>query len=171
MPRSTVYRTKTRSGDVSTNMTPMIDCVFQLMIFFILTSQIASQSLSRLELYEPWRSQALKWSEKDPNRVIVNVPSMAELGVEVEDSPLASQGRGYFIGGKKFDVGDTAALTEEFRNRSAAYVDKGADFFVEIRADRRVTYSDVEPILWAAAEARIPKMNITALLGSKGLDR
>ena len=77
MAKSAVYSGRGQSGDVSFNMTPMIDCVFQLIIFFILAGQVASQSLARVDLYKPWKSQAQKWNEKDPNRVIVNIPSKA----------------------------------------------------------------------------------------------
>jgi biopolymer transport protein ExbD len=168
MPRSTVYRAKGLAGEVSINLTPMVDCVFLLIIFFILAGQIASQSLAKgIELYEPEKSQALKWDEQNPNRVIVNVLSMAGPEKDDLDSSPAGHAKGYLIGGKLYEVEDIATLVEELKRRSLPYLQKDQDFFVEIRADKRVYYGDVEPILWAAAEARIPKMNITALLRTK----
>ena len=163
MARS-VFGRRGPSGEVSFNMTPMIDCVFQLIIFFILAGQVASQALARVELYRPENSQAQKWDKQDRNRVIVNVPSMAGPLRAGKSGPFANQALAYLVSGRRYEVGDEMALVEEFKRRSQPYLEQGGEFFVEIRADRRVSFADVVPILLAAAEADIPKMNITALL-------
>jgi len=154
---------QTSDTEVSINMTPMIDCVFQLIIFFILAGQVASQALARVQIYQPQHSQAQEWSQKDTNRVIVNVTSMVSPDERDASAPLAGQAKAYLIAGKKYEVGDIPGLAEELKRRAQPYLEKGGEFFVEIRADQRVDYRDVEPVIWAAAEARIPKMNITAL--------
>ena len=50
MRRSFVYKMGSKAGDVSFNVTPLVDCTFLLVIFFILTSQMASDSLTTLSL-------------------------------------------------------------------------------------------------------------------------
>lgn len=167
MARSVFSRASGDSGEVSFNMTPMIDCVFQLIIFFILAGQVASQSLARVVLPEPQASQAQKWSEQDRNRVIVNVPSMAGRDNPDQHSPMASQAREYLIGGAPCKAGDADALVAEFQRRYQPFKEKNMDYFIEIRADKRVSYGDIQPILWAAGKAGIPKLNITALLPTK----
>ena len=162
MPRATRIQKQSQTGEVSINMTPVIDCVFLLIVFFTLAGQFSSQSLAKVELYEPVKSQALKWNEKDPNRVIVNIPSRAETAED--DADLADQALGYLIGGRKIEANE---LADHLRAAANPYLSKKLDFFVEIRADRRVRYADVEPILWAAAEAKIPKLNLTALLATR----
>ncbi len=154
--------------DLSINMTPMIDCVFQLIIFFILAGQAASQSLARVELYEPIQSQALKWDEEYANRVIVNVPSMIEDPNNT--GPMSTQARAYMIQGREYEVGDTEALVELFEQLYAPHKEQGDEYFVEIRADYRVQYDQVSPILYAAAVAEIRKMNITALLSTRPME-
>jgi biopolymer transport protein ExbD len=45
-------------GSMDINMTPMIDCTFQLIIFFILTAQIASEEVAKVAVPEPHHSMA-----------------------------------------------------------------------------------------------------------------
>ncbi len=162
MPKSLIYKRPAGGSDLSFNMTPLIDCTFQLIIFFILTSQMASQAIVKLQLPRPLESQARSAEEMSVNRVIVNVLSIDPNG-DKPDPRLAGQALRYQIDGVHIDIGDRRTLVEMFTARAAAAED---EFFVEIRADARVNFGDVEPIMLAAAEARISMMNITALLES-----
>jgi len=142
-------------------MTPMIDCTFQLILFFILAGQMASESIATLQLHRPLESQAISQEEmQTPNKVIVNVLSAEDAqGV---DSPLALMASNYEIDGQSIHLGNTARLAEVLAERKARSV--AEDFFVEIRADSRVSYAYVAPVMAAAAAAGIEKMNLTALL-------
>ena len=51
-----------------------------------------------------------------------------------------------------------------FRDNARDKGQKEGDFTVQIRADHRVDYVQVEPVIAAAMVAEIPKMNIGALL-------
>jgi len=167
MAKSIFSSRRGQAAEVSFNMTPMIDCVFQLIIFFILAGQVASRTLARVELHKPESSQAQKWSEQDRNRVIVNVPSMAGPDSPDQMSPLASQAKEYLVAGQRYVPGDAAALEDLFKKRYEPFKEKNMEYFVEIRADKRVSYGHIHPILWAAGRAEIPKMNITALLPTR----
>jgi len=68
MAKSSVY--KRGKPQVGFNMTPMIDCTFQLIIFFMLTTQMASAEFVPMQLPRPLRSVAKEMTE---NKVIVNV--------------------------------------------------------------------------------------------------
>ena len=62
---------KAVSGDVDMDMTPMIDCVFLLMIFFVLVIDLSQKNLEDLILPE---AQYAEPDEKPPqNRPIINV--------------------------------------------------------------------------------------------------
>lgn len=155
-------------ADVEFNMTPMIDCTFQLIIFFILASTVLSPALSDLELHRPKGSVAQEEKERDEdlNRVIVNIVSRAR---DEADAPpeLSAQALQYEVGGQPIDVGDIDRLVELFKSRMSA--SKGKDqkpFCVEIRSDHRVNYDAVKPVMKAASLAEIHRMNLTALTAS-----
>lgn len=148
-------------GAVSFNMTPMIDCVFLLIIFFLLASSFASQKLPQLDPHRPHTSQAQPREDMEiPNKVIVNVLPM-EGEMLSEDPSIAGRAGSYNIDGKSIEVGDTSTLAEILTERKQQ--SRGDDFFVEVRVDWRVGYSEVTPVLTAAARAEIENLNLTAL--------
>jgi biopolymer transport protein ExbD len=142
-------------------MTPMIDCVFLLIIFFLLASSFASQKLPRLDPHRPVGSQAQPRGEMEiPNKVIVNVLPLE--GETLSDDPaLAGRASHYNIDGQAIDVGDAERLEGILAERKQRA--RGEDFFVEVRADWRVNYSAVTPVMEAAARAGIENVNLTAL--------
>jgi len=143
------------SGRLTFNMTPMIDVSFQLIIFFILASQMASETLAKLELHRPYQSVAAAQSDQaGGGRTIVNVL----LGAHEADPCV------YKIEGRLIPAGHVDELLEALTSRRQA----AADPAVEIRADRRVLYGAVEPVLEAAARAGYTRMHITALLDAGG---
>jgi len=164
MARNVYDRRRDGSGELSFNMTPMIDCTFQLIIFFILASQIASRSLAELSLPRPHHSQAIPTEQVEtPNNVVVNVISAADEDEqsEYENPALAGRAERYEIDGMPVEVGDVDRLVDILARRKAS--SGVADFQVEVRADYRVSFSDVQPVMVAAGRAGIVKMNITAL--------
>ena len=150
------------AATVGFNMTPMSDVTFQLIIFFILAGQCASQELAKLIPPKLDHSQAQQPEKMPTNRVVVNVPSAA--GDEKNANPaLASEAKEYQVGTKRINVGDRASLVKEMKRCRGDQ----KEFYVEIRADYRVRFAAIEPVMLAAAEAEIPKMNITALLAQE----
>ncbi len=159
MAKSLIYE-RTYSGDVGFNMTPMIDCTFQLIIFFILAGQAASLSLARLDLHRPEQSQAIPSEEiETPKKVIVNV--LAHDGDKDPNPALLGKASRYEIDGMAIQVSDTRQLVKILTTRRKA---AGAEkFHVEIRADHRVSFGDVRPVMRAAADAKVVNISITAL--------
>ena len=178
MPRSGVYRKSGSSGEVSINMTPMIDIVFQLIIFFIITSVYASDDISNLLLPSPYqRDDALVPTKelKKNRKVIINVTSKEDPDYRKEGESYKPGDMAFYnIGGTKFDelgeainknlkdpedagkVLTTEAMLRQEYNRAVA---DGAEegFFAEIRADYRVNYDYVAKVLSAAGRAGIKK--------------
>lgn len=119
-------------NEVGFNMTPMIDVVFQLIIFFLVSSHLAKQEV-QLQLPLPAADSGENLKEDDKPRLTVNVLADGTLllaGREVTRSELAGR------------------LAERI-------ADLGRDVEVRIRSDRSVAYRHVEPIMLACARSGI----------------
>jgi biopolymer transport protein ExbD len=121
-----------RRGADGVNMTPMIDVVFQLLIFFLLTTHLSRQEVSA-ELVLPKAQSGDEAEEDQTPRVTVNVLSdgQVQLGNQAVAIP---------------------ELTARLRVENLKH---NARLEVRIRADRSVPYQFVEPVLTASAEAGI----------------
>jgi biopolymer transport protein ExbD len=127
---------RTIASEASINMTPMIDVVFQLIIFFLVTSHFARQE-AHLPLPLPAADSAKAIPEDDQPRLVINVTA---------DGTLLFSGR--------------SLSPEDLRQRLAERIaELGKDVEVRIRADRSVPYRHIEPVLLACARAGIWNVN------------
>lgn len=113
----------------SANMTPMIDVVFLLIIFFLVSSHLARQE-NRLPLDLPLAST-----------FDVTDPTTAPLTISIDG------GGDWLIGGQ---VVDLETLKTAFRQHRAQ---RGRDAAIRIRCDGGVPYRFVHPMLREAALA------------------
>ena len=113
-------------------MTPMIDVVFQLIIFFLLSSHLARQE-TQLPLPLPSAASGTVEAADSRPRLTVNV--LAEGTLLVGNRPIA--------------VADLGLLLQERRKAH------GEALEVRIRGDRGVAYRHVEPVLVACVQAGI----------------
>lgn len=120
------------SSEVGFNMTPMIDVVFQLIIFFLLSSHLAKQE-KQLPLPLPTAASGAAPVADDRPRLTVNV--LADGTLLVANRPI-----------------QPADLSGLLRERRALH---GDELEVRIRGDRGVLYSRVEPVLLACVQAGI----------------
>ena len=132
-----------KRSHVGFNMTPMIDVVFLLIIFFLVSSHLARQE-TQLPLPLPVAdSGAEAVDEENRQRVVVNI---------LEDGQTQLAGRSVEIG--------------ELKNRLKNQLTESKDLELRIRSDRQVPYQFVQPIMSAAAEVGI--WNVTfAVIKSK----
>lgn len=139
------------------NITPLIDVVFLLIIFFMLASNIVSKEAVEMvvpKLDEP-RTQGLG----DVDRIVVNI--VPETGSRPEDpTDFYGQPRYVQIGLSRFEVDDLAGITD------ALVAAKKADPNVEVllRADAALFYDTVAPVMTAITDAQIVKVNLVAYL-------
>src|SRR5438093_9984129 len=105
------------TSDVGFNMTPMIDVVFQLIIFFLLSSHLAKQE-KQLPLPLPSAASGIVQPADSRPRLTVNV--LADGTLLVANRPIKPD--------------DLVGL---LRERRATH---GDELQVRIRADRRVLY-------------------------------
>lgn len=150
---------KTGAADISFNMTPMIDCVFQLLIFFMLTTQMASADFVNMKLPKPKPSQARKPAEE--NKVVVNVVPYTKDEIK-KDSTRKGMAKEYKLGSLVIATNNMEKLVNELRNTQKAS-QKPKEFVVELRADQSIRYDQIEPALQAMQQAKLEKMYITAM--------
>ena len=120
-----------RSGEVGFNMTPMIDVVFLLIIFFLVSSHLAKQE-AQLDLPLPVADSGEE-SKDQTRRLTLNVTA---------DGTLSLAGRTL----------DSARLQQRL---GAARKQHGDDLEIRIRSDRSVPYRSISPIMLACARSGI----------------
>ena len=123
---------RTPGAGLTFNMTPMIDVVFLLIIFFLVSSHLAKQE-AQMELPLPVADSSVEPAATEAPRVTVNVLRKGDL----------------LLAGRRVLPQE---LTSRLRDR---LTDTGGALEVRIRGDRRVVYGDVEPVMLACAEAGV----------------
>ncbi|MEZ6119752.1 MAG: biopolymer transporter ExbD [Pirellulaceae bacterium] len=116
---------------VAFNMTPMIDVVFLLIIFFLVSSHLARRE-NRVPLDLPLAASGEKDTDTS-RRITINVLPNSELNVGGEPVPWDQLGV----------------------RLSAAKASLGENLELRIRCDRSVAYRNVVPVLRSAAEQNI----------------
>ena len=113
-------------------MTPMIDVVFLLIIFFLVSSHLAQRE-NRIELDLPVALTGQDDHPDDSRRITVNVLNNGTI----------------LVAGREVSA---AGLSRVFSE--AAGVD-GDQVQIRIRGDRNVTYDKVSPVMKSAVDAGI----------------
>ena len=114
------------------NMTPMIDVVFLLIIFFLVSSHLAQQE-SQYVLDLPLAVSGSAPTAAQQRSVTISV---------LADGSVMVAGRSV----------DAVQLESRLRNEAARV---GRDLEVRVRTDRAVPYRTVEPVMIACAKAGI----------------
>jgi biopolymer transport protein ExbD len=134
-----------RSG-LGFNMTPMIDVVFLLIIFFLVSSHLVRQEtqLEAEDLDLPEAESGQRADEDPVRRVVVNVLPDQESGARV------------VVGGQPLSSEQLAELIA-YGSRADRPIE------VRIRADRKVPYRTVEPVILACARAGVWKVTFAVV--------
>ena len=121
---------------VGANMTPMIDVVFLLIIFFLVSSHLARQE----------------------NHLPLNLPTAATYGpIDLERAALTisvDRDAKVRVGGDVVDTATLKSILADLQRR------EGSRAAVRIRTDRDVEYRYVEPILREAVTAGVTDATI-----------
>lgn len=126
------------------DMTPMIDVVFLLIIFFMLVSQFSSAENIEIELPDPEQSQAIEATI--PEKVIINIEYS---GPDLEPA--------FLLGGLRVEG------LEELARRLGHQKSASAELQVILRADKRVAYHSVREAMEIIAQNRIEVFHIVAM--------
>lgn len=120
------------AGTVGIDMTPMIDVVFQLIIFFLVSGHLIKQE-THVKLPLPTATSGDKDVAETKSRLTVNV---------LPDG-------GLLLGGRTHTADElTERLVEKIQ-------ELGKDVEVRIRSDRSVPYARVEPVMLSCAKAGV----------------
>jgi biopolymer transport protein ExbD len=124
------------------NMTPMIDVVFQLLIFFMTCSQVSEANREMLQL------PRLKGTEDQANsEIIVNINQAEELAV----------------GSDRSTVPEVVAICLDEARRSHA--GDPSQLQIAVRVDRRATCRTVNELMEALAKAGVAKVRLGVQTG------
>lgn len=160
--------------NVGFNMTPMIDIVFQLIVFLMLATDIAQTDIARVQL--PLASEAVDDKEPPKNRLMVNVVHEMPQG---EDCPQLRYERGGVIKQLcqipehwKLKVKNKVMTKGELEKELRAFADTDreggpgtqtpSNLPVMIRADAAAQYEYITQIMEAAGRALMWKIEIGA---------
>ena len=132
---------RARRLGVALNLTPLIDIVFLLVIFFLVASHAArTESTEPVEL--PLASQFDDGQAEVPRRLVVTVTADQVL----------------HVGGRIVTLDQVADLLAEAETEK-----QDAAYEVRIRGDRRVPFHVVEPLMIACAQAGITRIGYAVL--------
>lgn len=127
--RAPRYNNRPRFGF---NMTPMIDVVFQLIIFFLVSSHLA-RTETQLDLRLPVAQSGADDLDLQTPRVTINIQDDGSL----------------WISGREIEAGRLSGLLVGLR------AEQGENLEVRIRGSRTAIYAQVEPVMWACTQAGI----------------
>lgn len=151
------------------NITPLIDVVFLLIIFFMIVSKIVSDERTPMIVPQLQDPQAQKLDA--PNRVIVNV---ARASPDIDKRKDQMQGPDKYdhltgpgnaeyvkVGAYKRLPLTPKAMKELTKILQADKKEKG-NVEVLLRADSALYYSQVAPVMNAITQAKISTVNVVA---------
>ncbi|MEM7681583.1 MAG: biopolymer transporter ExbD [Planctomycetota bacterium] len=160
--RSSSYTTERGPVAPSLNITPLIDVVFLIIIFFMLVSNLVGEEALPMvlpDLQDPATAELV-----DDNRVVVNLAPEAESErvPSADDAHLRAPGYAdvLSVGPRRFaprNVEDVQAYLQ-------ATVDARPDAPVLLRADGALYYEAVSPVLDAMARAGVSDVKLVAYL-------
>ncbi|MEO0586397.1 MAG: biopolymer transporter ExbD [Planctomycetota bacterium] len=149
------------------NITPLIDVVFLLIVFFMLVNKIVSDESVPMRVPVLDDPQTREVGEVE--RVVVNV---APAEGSREDNALAWDGNAAFVqvgAGLRFNAGDLGGITSAVASAKATAEAGGAEGVeVILRADSALFYDAVQPVLDAITEAGVETVHLTAFLPDDG---
>lgn len=136
-----------RTSGLSINLTPMIDIVFLLLIFFVLIAQSSQRQWAQVELPEPKPSAAKYNFSPEVLTITVICDPRGKL--------LAYQTQGKMITPEQVGI-----LTQTLLDRKRT----NPQVEVNLRADRRADGRVVEALMAACAQVGISHVNLVAAM-------
>jgi len=137
------------SRTIQPNLTPMVDVVFLLIVFFIVVAQITTSE--RFDLILPKLLHAQTAPQSDERRIVINVVPEAEID---------AQGGAFLLAGSAF--GESGDAYDALVDRLSQITARDPSIAVSVRADRAEPYRRVHMALRACQEAGVARVNLIA---------
>ena len=132
---------KSRNEDVSLDMTPMIDVVFQLIIFFVVTLKMTDDKDTTIKLEDGSHGIVLTQEELPPSQLTIDVAKTGRVSMS------------------NITMTD-AMIVNAVDKRVKAY---GTDFPCMIRADKETPHRHVARVMNLCAAAGMWKVSFMAI--------
>ena len=132
---------KSRNEDVSLDMTPMIDVVFQLIIFFVVTLKMSDDKDTTIKLADGKNGIVLTQEELPPSQLTIDVAKSGR--VSLSNITLTDQ-----------------MLAQKITERKKRY---GAEFPCMIRADKFTKHKDIARVMNICAACGVWKISFVAI--------
>jgi len=160
-------------GAVSFNMTPMIDIVFNLIIFFMIVSQFYQMKVEAVKLPPAAKADPKKEDIQKFQNVVINVvPPDTEKDPNNKTTLVKIDRRVIMESVLYGDVPDPEPLINLLKARKeAAEANKGKPVNIILRAGENVHYELIGRIMLCASQAGIPYWWVQAYRPSPGADR
>ncbi len=141
------------------NMTPMIDVVFQLIVFFMLVNNIISEEAVMMIVPELENPKTRELG--DDTRITVNVaPQSYDSSRGLSDLTIPGEAAYVKVGLDRYELDEMERVTEALKEARA----RNENLEVLLRADAGLFYDEVQPVMQAITSAQIVKVNLVAYL-------
>ena len=150
---------KTGPATPSMNLTPLIDIVFLLVVFFMLASTMVTKQSVKMIVPDLEASTTREMPEKD--RIVVNIAP--KTGARDKVSPLDYDGKPEFVqigAYGTFSIDDHDEIVAAMKEMAA----RNPKAEVYLRADAAIFYEEIEPIMDDITRSGISRVNLVAYL-------
>lgn len=138
--------------DIKMDMTPMIDVVFNLIIFFMLVTQMVT--IERAELELPRANKAREEQATDSKQLVINVHRKPEDGKWIE------------VAGRKYTWAEFSDLLQTEANDAKPSSDDPSERQVLVRGDIDTPYRMIQRVMLECAKKKIYKLSFAAKIQS-----
>ncbi|QDU32897.1 biopolymer transport protein ExbD [Poriferisphaera corsica] len=150
---------KTGPATPSMNLTPLIDIVFLLVVFFMLASTMVTKQSVKMIVPDLEQPETREMPEKD--RIVVNIAP--KTGDRDKRAPLDYDGKPEFVqigAYGTFKIDDHEKIVEAIK----LMADRNPSAEVYLRADAAIFYEQIEPIMDDITKSGIARVNLVAYL-------
>ena len=135
--------------DIQLNMTPMIDIVFNLIIFFMIVTDMTQKELEELKL--PFSEQAMEdKADEDEKRVIINIAKNKETWASDSAVTIKIKGHAYDLAGLKEEMFKHAEVKRDLEHPNAP-----SEIYALIRCDKEIRWREVQWVMQACADPAV----------------
>ena len=145
------------------NLTPLIDVVFQLIIFFMLVNNIAAREV--VPMMVPNLDDAHTREMTDDDRLFVSVAPREHTPADRSPDPLAFSGTAQYVQvgsdrNRQFSMDQLDEVTALLRQRR----ERNPETRVILRADQALHYDEVQPVMNAITAAEVATVHLVAFM-------